>query len=449
MPIKKQKSKNDAHWPNDYPDPSWFIQDRFGMFIHFGLYSIAARHEWVMTHEQMSPKDYRKYFDHFNPDLFNADEWVEYAKNAGMKYLVITTKHHDGFALWDTKLTDYKITNTPFGRDLLAELVQACRKENIKIGFYHSLIDWHHPDFPLDGHHPQREDKKARAKNKQRSMKNYVEFLHGQVRELLEDYGKIDYIWFDFNYPEQDWGWAKGKGPKNWQSKKLEEMILDLQPHIIINDRLGLNRGVTTPEQYQPSEPLKENEQTVIWEACQTFNGSWGYDPQNLHWKSSEDVIKMLIDTVSKDGNLLFNIGPNGRGEFDQPTIKRLDDISDWMRLHERSIIGTGHSQYKAPADCRLTQKENRLYLHIFSWPFGQIQLKGLAGKVSYAQFLHDASEVQFTNYSAEKEIDPALLTEADKIALNNSSVTENSLVFDLPTPKPEIVVPVIEIFLE
>src|SRR5690625_1076394 len=237
--------KNYANWPDFYGDPSWFVEDRFGLFIHFGLYSPAARHEWIMTFEKIHPDIYRKYFDNFNPDLFDAKQWAKHAKNAGMKYAVITTKHHDGFALWDSKLTDYKSTNTPFKRDIIREFVEAFREEGLKIGFYHSLIDWYHPEFPIDGIHPQRDDedfKKSATNN--REMGKYIKFMHGQVRELLTDYGVIDYMWFDFSYPERDWGWSKGKGAKDWQSKKLEKMVLELQPNILLNNRLDLDRGI-------------------------------------------------------------------------------------------------------------------------------------------------------------------------------------------------------------
>lgn len=427
-----------ANWNDTYGDTEWFTNDRFGLFIHFGLYSPAARHEWVMMHEKIHPESYRKYFDHFDPDLFDAQEWVRLAKEAGMKYVVITTKHHDGFALWDSKLTDYKVTNTPFKRDLLRELIDAIHEAGLKVGLYHSLIDWHHPEFPIDGLHPQRDDEKFKENEKHRDMNKYVTFMHGQVRELLTDYGKIDCLWFDFSYPHQDWGWAKGKGANDWQSEKLEKMVLDLQPDILLNDRMDLDRGITTPEQYQPNKPIEKDGLPVIWEACQTMNGSWGYHRDNLDWKPVDMLIKMLIDTVSKSGNLLLNVGPNGRGEFDYRSINRLEGIGQWMRLHSRSIYGASHSEFKAPVDCRYTQKGNRLYLHILSWPFRHIHLEGLAGKVKYAQLLHDASEVKYSEYDPEKVITSMV-----------TKIEPNSITLDLPVQKPDIAVPVVELFLE
>ncbi len=180
---------------------SWMREARLGLFIHWGLYSVPARHEWVKSRERLSDLVYDEYFAHFDPDLYDPASWAREAKNAGMRYFVITTKHHEGFCLWDSQLTDYKATNTPAKRDLLRPMVDAFRAEGLKVGFYHSLIDWHHPDFPVDGFHPQRDDEEFKKANKGRDMAKYREYLHGQVRELLTGYGKIDYIFYDFSYP--------------------------------------------------------------------------------------------------------------------------------------------------------------------------------------------------------------------------------------------------------
>ena len=182
-------------------DVTWFQDARFGMFIHWGLYALPARHEWIKHTEKITNADYQKYFDHFNPDMFNPKEWARAAREAGMKYFVITTKHHEGFCLWDTKYTDYKITNTKFGRDALREVVDAFRSEGLHVGFYYSLIDWHHPEFTIDRIHPLRESEAARAENKNRDMKKYAKYMRDQVTELLTQFGKIDVIWFDFSYP--------------------------------------------------------------------------------------------------------------------------------------------------------------------------------------------------------------------------------------------------------
>ncbi|MCJ8008240.1 alpha-L-fucosidase [Lederbergia wuyishanensis] len=427
-----------SNWPTNYGDPTWLLHDRFGLFIHWGLYSNAARHEWVMNREKIHPDTYRKYFKYFDPDLYDPKIWARAAKEAGMKYFVITTKHHEGFALWDSALTDYKVTNTPAKRDVLLEMVNAFREEGLKVGFYHSVIDWHHPEFPIDGLHPQRDDEVFKANAQNRKIENYAEYLHGQVRELLTNYGKIDYLWFDFSYPTFDWGWSTGKGKIDWQSEKLEKMVLELQPDILLNDRLDLGRGVITPEQYQPREVLEKDGNPVIWEACQTLNGSWGYDRDNLDWKSDEMLIKMLVDTVSKGGNLLLNVGPNARGEIDEKSLNSLRAIGQWMRLNSRSIYGATNSDLLAPVDCRYTQKGNRLYLHIFSWPFRHIHLDGLSGKIDYAQLLHDASEVQY------KEHDPN-----ESLTSISTRIKPGSVTLELPIQKPDIPIPVVEIFLK
>ncbi len=199
-------------------DTSWFTSDRFGLFIHWGTYSLAARHEWVRQRERIRDEEYDKYFQHFNPDLYDPNVWAREAKNAGMKYFVITTKHHEGFCLWDSDFTDYKATNTPYGRDVLTPMVEAFRGQGLKVGFYHSLIDWHHPEFPVDGLHSQRDDEEFIAANQNRDMAKYREYLHGQTRELLTRFGKVDIMWFDFSYPGRVWG---GKGRDEWGSEHL------------------------------------------------------------------------------------------------------------------------------------------------------------------------------------------------------------------------------------
>src|SRR5215216_5550068 len=324
-------------------DTEWFTHDRFGMFIHWGIYSLPARHEWIKHRERIRDEDYRKYFDHFYPDLYDPSAWAREAKKAGMKYFVVTTKHHDGFCLWDSDLTDYKVTNTPWGRDLLAPMVEAFRAEGFKVGFYHSLIDWHHPEFPVDGIHPMRDDREYIEANSDRDINKYADYLHGQTRELLTWFGEIDIMWFDFSYPNRTWG---GKGKEDWRSEELIAVVRELQPNIIVNDRLEFGGDIKTPEQYQPRSWPQVDGRRAVWEACQTLNGSWGYDRDNLDWKSPELLVKMLIDSVSKDGNLLLNVGPTGRGEFEPKAVERLHGVGEWMRLHERSIRGCTASSF-------------------------------------------------------------------------------------------------------
>ncbi|MFL2105264.1 alpha-L-fucosidase [Desemzia sp. FAM 23991] len=428
-----------ANWNNELGKPEWFLHDRFGMFLHFGLFSLAARHEWLMTTEKISPEDYQHYFNHFNPELMDMKVLAKAAKETGMKYAILTTKHHEGFALWDTEYSDYKITNTSFKRDLVREFVEAFRAEDIKIGLYHSLIDWHHEDFTIDGLHPQREDEEYRKSNNTRKMDVYLEFLKKQVTELLTNYGKVDYLWFDFSYGHRDWGWSKGKGKNEWKSKEILDVVTELQPDILVNDRLDLGLGVVTPEQYQPVQPLEKDGQPVIWEACQAMKPTWGYDRDAKDWKSSEVLLKMLIETVSNNGNFLLNVGPNGKGELDKREESRLNDIGDWMKRNNKSIYGAGQSSFEAPKDCRYTQVgTNKLYLHIYSWPLRHIHLRGLAGKVQYAQFLHDHSEVFFREFNPE-----------EVITSTETLIDKDSVMLELPVEKPEVLVPVVEIFLK
>ncbi|ANU38143.1 alpha-L-fucosidase [Vibrio scophthalmi] len=381
-----------TNFPENLGNPQWFVDARFGMFIHFGLYSLPARHEWVMTLEEIEAENYQKYFDNFNPDLFEPKELAKLAKKSGFKYVVFTAKHHDGFAMWDSKYTDYKVTNTPYKKDIMKEVIDAFRSEGIEIGLYYSLIDWNHADFKIDGYHPDR-NRVDLEKESQKDMTKYQQFIKNQITELLTEYGDISYLWFDFSYENKFKDHLKGKGKNDWDSENLEKLILELQPNIILNDRLDLKRGVTTHEQYQRAKSSSEDK--VVWEGCQTLNGSWGYHRDNDNFKTSEMIIKMLIDTVSNDGNLLLNIGPNARGQIDKTSRKLLGEIGEWMGLHSKSIYKSEGSTVTPPADCRYTIRDNKLYLHIFSWPYRTLTLKNIPKKVKYAQLLNDYSELK------------------------------------------------------
>lgn len=427
-------------------DTAWFRHDRFGMFIHWGLYAMPARHEWIKTREKIPENHYDLYFKYFNPDLFDPKEWARRAKEAGMKYAVFTTKHHEGFCMFDSAYTDYKCTNTPAGRDLTREFVDAFRAEGLRVGFYYSLIDWHHPEFPIDMLHPRRDDPDAFEQSKGRDMSKYAQYMRDQVTELLTNYGKIDIMWFDFSYSWNngtgDKSWMKGKGKDDWEAEKLIETARKLQPHIIIDNRTELEQDLWTPEQYQPLEWLrhKETGELVTWEACQTFSGSWGYHRDESTWKSPEMLIRMLVNTVSLGGNLLMNVGPTARGYLDSRAIDALAVYRDWMRVNGRSIYGCtmAEPEFTAPADCRLTQSEDgrRLYVHLFAYPFAHLQLRGFAGKVEYAQFLHDGSELKFTEGKVDHFSEGA-------------AVSEDLLVIELPPVKPDTPVPVVELFLK
>lgn len=406
----------------------WFVEARFGMFIHWGLYSLAARHEWVRNRERLTAEEYEKYFRHFDPDLFNPKEWARAAKNAGMKYMVVGSKHHEGFCLWDSKHTDYKAPNTPCGKDLLRPLLDAFREEGLRTGVYYSLLDWHHPEFTVDRHHPQRDDEEFRRRAAGRDMRKYAEYVRRQTEELLTNYGPLEVLWYDFSYPGKD-----GKGRDDWESEKLVELIRRLAPDILLDNRLDLPGAadfVTPEQQHVAAWPTDEKGRRLVWEACQTFSGSWGYHREERSWRGVKQLLWTLVDTVSKGGNLLLNVGPTARGEFDARARKRLEGLGCWMKRHERAIRGCTASEFEPPPDCRYTQNGKRLYLHFMAWPFKRVHLTGLGGKIEYAQFLHDASEVSFD----EKE------TEAS---------AGRDLVLKLPLVEPNVEIPVVELFLK
>lgn len=411
----------------------WWTDARFGMFIHWGLYALPARHEWVKNAERMTNEQYQKYFDVFNPDMWDPHEWAKMAKAAGMKYVVLTAKHHEGFCLFDSKYTDYKATNTPFGKDIIKEYVDAFRSEGLKVGFYYSLIDWHHPDYTIDRVHPQRQtsDSAYARLNKGRDMNKYREYIKNQVRELLTNYGEISIIWFDFSFPGKN-----GKGHADWDSENLLKMARSLQPGIIVDDRLDLEDveggwDFTTPEQVQVSSWPEVNGKKVPWETCQTFSGSWGYYRDEYTWKSPAQLIELLVESVSKGGNLLLNVGPTGRGVFDYRAQERLKSMGDWMKFNSRSVYNCTQAPagITAPQNTLLTYNPgtNRLYIHLLAYPLGSLKLTGMAGKVKYVQFLHDASEIRF----------------------DLSDESKNDLILSFPVQKPPVEIPVLEVFLK
>ena len=261
-------------------DTTWFVHDRFGMFIHWGLYALPARHEWVLSVEKIDPAIYAaRYLPLFDPTSYDPRQWARTAREAGMKYAVLTAKHHEGFCLWDSAYTDYKVTNTPYGRDLIAPFVEAFRAEGLHVGLYYSLLDWHHPDFPIDIYHPLRDHSDVAQLNKGRSMPRYAEYMRNQVRELLTRY-QPDILWCDFSYPDANYKGLPGKGRNDWESEKLLALIRELSPRIILNNRMDLpdvRADVYTPEQVQPTKWLRVDDEPVVWEACHTFSGSWGY----------------------------------------------------------------------------------------------------------------------------------------------------------------------------
>lgn len=424
-----------------FGDTSWFVNDRFGMFIHFGLYAMPARKEWIKTLERIPEEKYDLYFKYFNPDLFHPAEWAKKAKAAGMKYVVLTTKHHEGFCLWDTKYTEYKITNTLFQRDLVKEYVEAFRAEGIRIGFYYSLIDWHHPEFPIDKYHPRQDDANAKELNKNRDMRKYAQYMRDQVAEFLSNYGKIDILWLDFSYdgcPE----WPNGKRKDDWETEKLIATARGIWPDIIIDNRADLDQDIWTPEQYQPTVWPRHPEtgELVVWEACHTMSGTWGYHRDETTWKSPEMLLHLLITSVSLGGNLMMNVGPTSRGYFDYRAEAALQVYADWMKYNSRSIYGCTMAEpgLVAPDGCKYTQSADskRLYVHLYEYPFRYLELPKLAGKIEYAQFLHDGSEILFEENSVNH---PG----------SYAKDLTGTVILHIPALKPNILIPVIEVFLK
>ena len=406
---------------------------------------MSARHEWVKSRERLTTEQYSKYFKYFNPDMYDAKEWAKRAKDAGMKYAVMTTRHHEGFSMFDTQYSDYKCTNTPACRDLIKEYVEAFRAEGLRVGFYYSLLDWYHEDYTLDRNHPQRDIPDGDKFNEGRDMHRYAEFMRNQVRELLTNYGKIDILWFDFSIEatENDRPCWQAKGAKEWEAEELIKLARSLQPDIIIDNRTQIEQDIWTPEQYQPLKWVrhKDTGELVTWEACQTFSGSWGYHRDESTWKSPEMLIQMLINTVCIGGNLLMNVGPTSRGYFDERANAALDVYAKWMKFNSRSIYGCtmAEPEFVAPRGCRLTQSEDgkRLYVHLIEYPYSFLELSGFAGKVDYAQFLHDGSEIKMRE------------GETGHYSSEGQTKDETKLVLSIPPVKPNVIVPVIELFLK
>jgi len=376
----------------------WWSEARFGLFIHWGLYSVPAgewngqiNYEvWIRNRAQIPLKQYNKFAQDFDPEKFNADDWVSMAKNAGMKYIVITTKHHDGFCLFDSKETDFDIMSTPFKRDILKELSDACSKQGIKLCFYYSIMDWHHPDYL-----PRRKWEKDRPVENA-NYDRYVSYMKSQLKELLSNYGKIGVLWFDGEW-EDTWTHEKGVDLYNYLRK--------LKPELIINNRVDKGRkdmaGLTvdstfcgdfgTPEQEIPSTGLPD----IDWESCMTMNSYWSYNKNDKNWKSSEELVRKLIDIASKGGNFLLDIGPTAEGVFPDASVERLKNIGKWMKENGESIYGTKASPFKKLSWGRCTQKENGkktlLFLHVFNWPEkGELIIPGLKNKIIKAYSLKD-----------------------------------------------------------
>jgi len=352
----------------------WWHEARFGMFVHWGLYSQLGRHEWVMNRERIPVKEYEKLADTWKPNPRPMRDWARLAKKAGMKYMVMTTKHHEGFCLWDTEQTDYCAPKHGPGRDLVREYVEACREFGLKIGFYYSLMDWHHPDG-------------ARCAKDEKARRRFVDFTHGCVRELMSNYGKIDILWYDVSWPLPS--------PEAWESRKMTRMARRLQPHIIVNNRAQLPEDFGTPE--ERVDPAKEGR---AWEACMTFNGSWGYQPTPPEdWRPVREVIGLLRRVTAGGGNLILNIGPKADGSVPEEAVERLTAVGKW-------VAENGEALYGAVDRCELrtdwmatgawTGKGRTAYYWCTRWPGKELAIGGLRTKVKKASFLATGKPIEF-----------------------------------------------------
>jgi len=348
----------------------WWVEARFGMFIHWGLYAIPARGEWVMFFERIPKSEYAKLARKFNPKRFDADEWVALAKEAGMRYMVLTTRHHDGFCLWDSQVSDFtSVKATPAKRDFVAEYVEACRRAGMKIGFYYSLLDWRWPEY-WDGP----------AKNPE-GWARFRDYVHAQVRELMTNYGKIDILWYDGAWPYT---------AEDWQSQRLNAMVRSLQPDIIINNRSGLLEDFETPEQH-----IRYFDRP--WESCMTIDEAWwGYHAGDRHLKSPPEIIRLLVRCVAGNGNLLFNVGPRADGSIPEAYKRRLRAVGEWLRRNGESIYGAGAAPISAGHLGLVTAKNNRVYLHIFYWPGKTACVAGIKNRVVKASILATGEEIPF-----------------------------------------------------
>lgn len=354
----------------------WWREARFGMFIHWGLYTIPARGEWVMYHEKVPVREYEKLRSLFSPRQGCARAWARLAKAAGMRYMVLTTKHHDGFCLFKSRLTGYHAGNVDGGCDWVREYVEACRAEGLRVGFYYSVEDWHHPDYPMRTDHPLFNALPRRKPCAER----YYRYMLGQIRELLSNYGRIDVLWFDHPHESLD-------------GEAFLKEIRQLQPDILVNNRVSSNRLVgdfRTPEQTTPCAPLMENGRRILWETCNTITGgTWGYDRYDLLFREAPELIRMIVTAAAAGGNMLLNVGPLPNGLIPSPVTRLLQKIGGWLGKYGESVYGT-----EAGPDCawpsgRITAKDRQLYLHVLDWPKeGRLRLPSVSGRLLSASFL-------------------------------------------------------------
>ncbi|MGJ5820358.1 alpha-L-fucosidase [Paludibaculum fermentans] len=391
----------------------WFREAKFGMFIHWGAYSVIGRHEWIRTMAQIPQAEYDVYARQFNPVKFNADTWVDLAKNAGAKYMVITSKHHDGFSIFRSQVSGYDVEMTPYAGDPLKQLAAAAKKKDMRLGFYHSIMDWHHPDY-----RPRRSWEYPKNYKEGGDNNRYIDFMKAQIKELLTGYGDVAMIWFD-----GEWEHTLAEAKRD---DEVYDFIRGLQPNTLINDRLyerkpGNKADFGTPEQYVPATGFKDpSGKPILWEACVTINNdSWGYNKYETEFKTDRDLIRMLVEVVSKGGNLLLNVGPKPDGTIQDEFVTRLNAMGRWMKVNQESIYDTTASPFERMSFFgRATTKGNKLYLHIFDWPKdGLLRVAGLRNLVHSARMLADPSRKVLSKRDGDDILLTLPATAPDEIA--------------------------------
>ena len=388
----------------------WWHEAKFGMMICWGLYSLIGHHEWVMEMEGVPVLQYQELAKVFKPQPNAARAWAKLAKQAGQKYMVMTTKHHEGFCNWDTKLTNYCASKQGPGRDLVAEYVEAARREGLRVGFYYSLMDWHHPDG-------------ARCASDEAARIRFVEYTHGLVRELMTNYGKIDVLWYDVDWPLT---------PEQWESKKMNEMVFRLQPDIIVNNRNGLPGDFATPEQ-----EIQAERGGRAWESCMTMNDSWGYTEADDNWKSAKTIVRNLVTCAKGGGNYLLNIGPKPDGSVPEQSVNVLTEVGKWMSKNGPTIYEAEPCKASWHTFAEYTRKGNTLYIHVHFWPAQTagtkaleyykpptvVAIGGLRTKVKSARlfasgkkvdFVQDDISVRFTGLPQNAPDHPVTVIEAE-----------------------------------
>jgi len=347
----------------------WWVEARFGMFIHWGLYAIPARGEWIMYCERIPKAEYARLAEKFRPNKFDADEWVALAREAGMRYMVLTTRHHDGFCLWDSRVSDFTSVKTAAGRDFVAEYVEACRRAGMRIGFYYSLLDWRWPAY-WNG--PEKDPE---------GWAEFRDYVHAQVRELMTQYGRIDILWYDGAWPH---------GPEAWGSEQLNAMVRSLQPDIVINNRSGISEDFDTPEQH-----IRASDRP--WETCMTIDDLWwGYHRGDPNLKSPMQLVRNLVKCVAGGGNFLLNVGPKADGTIPASQARRLRAMGEWLRHNGESIYGAGPAPFGQPHLGQVTAKGNIAYVHVMFWPGREMCVAGIKNRVLRAYLLATGEELPF-----------------------------------------------------